>query len=69
MKSPTSQLASVSRVAFDSPRRKRVWLDLLSTALNQDDKQNDSNYAGNNPDNRYIVHVNTPFLGTEKFVK
>lgn len=44
------------------PVEEEVALDLLATTLNQNNQQYDSNNAGYNPDNRYIVHVSSPFL-------
>lgn len=36
-------------------------VNLLSATLNQNDQYDDKEYGGNYPDNRYIVHVNSPF--------
>jgi hypothetical protein len=44
-------------------------LDLLAATLNQNDQQNDSNNGGYNPNNRYIVHVSSPFLLIKELVK
>jgi len=34
----------------------------FATTLNQNNQQYDSDNGGYNPDNRYIVHVSSPFL-------
>jgi len=52
----------------DFPAQK-VELNLFAATLNQDDQQNDSNDTGDNPDNRCIVHVSSPFLLAKKLVK
>jgi hypothetical protein len=48
-------------VSLRFPLQEIVLLNLFAAALNQNDQQNDSNYAGNNPDDRCIVHVSSPF--------
>jgi hypothetical protein len=44
----------------DLHRRRLVHLG--ATALNENAEHNDKQYAGDNPDNRYLVHTDPPFL-------
>ena len=48
---------------------KHALVDPLAAALDQDDQQNDGDDAGYNPDNRYIVHVRSPFLVAKVLAK
>jgi hypothetical protein len=50
-------------------RAGKIALDLFATTLNQDDQQYDSDNAGYYPDDRYIVHVNSPFLIVKELFK
>jgi len=37
-------------------------LNPCATPLNQNDQHDDKEHAGNNPDNRGTVHVDSPFI-------
>jgi hypothetical protein len=51
-----------------APRQRRL-LHLLATTLNQNDQQNDSNSAGDDPDDCCIAHVSSPFVLLKKPLK
>jgi hypothetical protein len=46
-----------------------VLLNALATALDQNDQHNYRKDAGNYSDKRYVVHIKSPFLVNEVFVK
>jgi hypothetical protein len=39
-----------------------VLLDLRAAALNQNAQHNNEKQSGNNPDNRGLIHFESPFL-------
>lgn len=58
---PPKDSGSLTILALRLSRRSCL-IDSFATTLNQNDQQNDSDNAANDPDNRCIVHVNSPFL-------
>lgn len=52
----------------DSPSSTRL-ANPSTTALNQNDQHDDKEYAGDYPDNRCIVHVNSPLSMLEILLK
>ena len=52
----------MSRHDFCKPRvRAAELLNLGAAALDEDAEHNDEQHAGDNSDNRYLIHVESPF--------
>jgi len=53
--------ACKARPRQKDPHRRRL-VHLRAAALNENAENNDEQHAGDNPDNRYLVHTDPPFL-------
>ena len=56
-------------VPLPPEQQGNVLLNPLATALNQDDQHDDRKDAGSYTNERYSIHVDSPFLFNEIFVK
>jgi hypothetical protein len=56
---PTSALASLSAAERQT---QPALLDPCTTALDQDNQNDDNQHTGNNPDNQFSAHLDSSFL-------